>query len=89
MTPGDWLRASRNAREHRSMLFGLFYHWCFGLVAALVMTIAILLTDTAHIGSLVLGGGGVLPVALLFAGLAITLSSVSMGYYIMAMRRDD
>lgn len=67
----------------------LFFNGLAGVVAAAVVTVGLLAIDLGGLGSLVMGSDNpVLPAALLFISLTITLASVAMGVAVMRLPSD-
>ncbi|MCW2307446.1 hypothetical protein [Rhodobium gokarnense] len=68
----------------------LFANGLAGIAAAAILTAGLLLTDVGGLGHLVANSSSpVLPVALLFASLSITLASVAMGVAVMRLPTGD
>ncbi len=64
----------------------LAINWAFGAFAAAIVTAGLLALDTAGLRSLISSTENpFVPVALLFGGLLVTLSSAAMGAAIMAL----
>lgn len=73
--------------ERANLLAFMASHALAGAVCAVVIVIAILVTDIGHLGTLVFGGQQVEWVALvlLLAGLVITFASVAMAVAVFSL----
>lgn len=79
----------RAARAWNPLLKLLFVNALAGILAAAVVTAGLVLGDVAGFGHLVANASNpVLPVAVLFAALSITLSSAAMGVAVMRLPFD-
>lgn len=68
----------------------LAIHWLIGFVVTILICIGLLVTNAAGLQDLILNSENpLIPLALLFFGLLITICSVAMGAAIMSLPRDD
>lgn len=68
----------------------LAIHWLIGLVATIIIFVGLIVTNAAGLQDLIMGSDEPLvPLALLFFGLLITICSVAMGMAIMMVPKDD
>ena len=68
----------------------LAINWLIGLVATVIIFIGLLITNAAGLYDLIFGSDEpLIPMALLFFGLLITICSVAMGVAVMTVPRDD
>ncbi len=65
-------------------------NWLIGAAVAVALVSVVLITDTAHLRSLMLASGEPwIPVLMLFFGFTVTMCSVAMGTAIMFLSKDD
>ena len=65
-------------------------NWLIGAAVAAALAVVVLITDTAHLRSLMMASSEPwIPMLLLFFGFMITMCSVAMGAAIMFLPKDD
>ncbi len=68
----------------------LFVNWLIGAAVAVVLFAAVMITDTAHLRTLIMSSSEPwIPMLLLFIGFLITMCSVAMGTAVMLLPSDD
>ena len=68
----------------------LAINWVIGFIATVIVFCGLLLTNAAGLQDLIFGSDEpLIPMALLFFGLLITICSVAMGVAIMTVPKDD
>lgn len=68
----------------------LAINWLIGFLATVIVFLGLLITNAAGLQDLIFGSDEpLIPMALLFFGLLITICSVAMGVAIMMVPRDD
>ncbi|TBW40879.1 hypothetical protein EYW49_01630 [Siculibacillus lacustris] len=76
--------------RHQPLLRLLFVNWLIGAGVALVLVVAVLVTDTAHLRSLMMASDQPwIPLFLLFFGFLVTMCSVAMATAVMLLPGDD
>ncbi|WP_114010316.1 hypothetical protein [Cohaesibacter intestini] len=68
----------------------LAINWVIGLFATIIVFVGLILTNAAGLQDLIFGSDEpLIPMALLFFGLLITICSVAMGMAVMMVPKDD
>nr|WP_321444881.1 hypothetical protein [uncultured Cohaesibacter sp.] len=75
---------------HDPLMRLLAINWIIGLVATVIIFTGLILTNAAGLQDLIFGSEEpIIPMALLFFGLLITICSVAMGMAVMMLPKDD
>ena len=86
----DLAFAGGSPSEQSPLLRLLFVNWLIGAAVAVVLFAAVMITDTAHLRTLIMASSNPwIPMLLLFIGFLITMCSVAMGTAVMLLPSDD